>query len=64
MPRHRFDPSALISGLLFAGLAAFFLAAAFSGREISVVWILPCVLIGLGVVGILRIAFRSRRRDP
>jgi hypothetical protein len=64
MRRHRFDPSGVIAGLFFLVLAGVHFSNAYGGVRISVFWAIPAVLIGLGVIGVLRIVFRGRRRLP
>ncbi|GAA4236934.1 hypothetical protein GCM10022254_47730 [Actinomadura meridiana] len=62
--RRRFDPSGPVTGLFFLALAALFLAAGLSGDEILTPEVLaPVVLIGLGLVGTVRVLTRSRRRN-
>lgn len=60
--RHRFDPAALLAGVLFLAIAGWYGSAAFSGHALSVVIALPGLLIALAVVGFVRVATRSRRR--
>jgi hypothetical protein len=59
--RHRFDPAALLAGLLFLSAAGVFGGAALAGHEIPVVLAAPTLLIGFAVVGFVRAATRSRR---
>jgi hypothetical protein len=60
--RHRFDPAALLAGLLFLSVAGWYGSAAFSDLRIPVVIAVPGLLIALSVVGFVRVATRSRRR--
>jgi hypothetical protein len=60
--RHRFDPAALLAGILFLGVAGWYGAAAFSGVHLPAVIALPSLLIAFAVVGFMRVATRSRRR--
>lgn len=61
--RHRFDPAGVITGLFFLAVAGVSLATGFSGESVvSLRFLVPAVLIGLGVVGIIRVLTRSRRR--
>jgi hypothetical protein len=63
--KHRFDPGTLIAGLFFLGVAGIFLIGGFANTSILPVYgLAPAVLIGLGVVGLVRALTRSRRRDP
>lgn len=70
MPEHpvprrpRFDPGGPITGLFFLAVAGIFLGAGFSGRSLGGPGVLiPAILIGLGVVGTIRVLTRSRRRN-
>lgn len=64
-PRRRFDPGALIAGLFFVGVALVFLVSGMSDVPVAGPEVLiPALLIGLGVVGMIRVLTRSRRRDP
>jgi hypothetical protein len=63
--RHRFDPGALVGGLLFLAVAGVYLVSGHGDRIVVRAEILiPAVFIGLGLVGIVRVLTRSRRRDP
>jgi hypothetical protein len=63
--RHRFDPGSLLAGLLFLTVAGIYLASGFADQTVVRAEILgPAVFIGLGVVGLVRVLTRSRRRDP
>lgn len=59
----RFDPASLLAAGLFGAVSAAYLTSGFSGGvlPVPVVWLVPALLIGLGVVGIARAV--SRRRD-
>ncbi|HEU5156421.1 MAG TPA: hypothetical protein VFU43_05445 [Streptosporangiaceae bacterium] len=59
--RHRFDPAALFTGLLFLSTAGAFAGAALAGREIPIVVAAPILLVGFAVAGFVRVATRSRR---
>ncbi|RKS76205.1 hypothetical protein BZB76_1555 [Actinomadura pelletieri DSM 43383] len=62
--RRRFDPAGPITGLFFLGLAGLFLAQGLSDRDLPAVTTLaPVVLIGLGLVGTVRVLTRARRRN-
>lgn len=63
--RHRFDPGALIAGIFFLAVAATHLSRSLGHRAgLPLQVVAPAVLVGLGVVGIVRILSRSRRRLP
>ncbi|TYB48475.1 hypothetical protein [Actinomadura chibensis] len=62
--RRRFDPAGPVTGLFFLALAGVFLADGLSdGRPLGATVLLPVVLIGLGLVGTVRVLTRGRRRD-
>ncbi|WP_131732727.1 hypothetical protein [Actinomadura formosensis] len=61
--RYRFDPAGPVAGLFFLALAGLFLADGLSdGGVLSATILAPVVLIGLGLVGTVRVLTRSRRR--
>lgn len=60
----RFDPAGPVTGVFLLALAGLFLADGFSDdRVLPPAALVPVVLIGLGVVGIVRVLTRSRRRN-
>ncbi|GAA2450847.1 hypothetical protein GCM10010191_81080 [Actinomadura vinacea] len=60
--RRGFDPGSAVTGLFFLAVAGIFIAAALSGDPVADPRMLgPALLVGLGVVGIVRVATRSRR---
>jgi hypothetical protein len=59
--RHRFDPAALLAGLLFLSAAGWFAGTALAGHEIPIAVVAPTLLIGFAVVGFVKVATRSRR---
>jgi Na+/proline symporter len=61
--RHRFDPSSVVAAVLFLGLAGLYLADGLDRTRVSFLWAVPAVLAGLLLIGILRMASRSRRRS-
>ena len=62
--RFRFDPAGPVTGLFFLALAGLFLAEGLAEERIlSATVLAPVVLIGLGVVGTVRVLTRARRRD-
>lgn len=61
--RFRFDPAGPVTGLFFLALAGVFLADGLTdGDVLPVAAMIPIVLIGLGLVGTVRVLTRSRRR--
>lgn len=61
--RYRFDPAGPVTGLFFLVLAGLFLAEGLAEDPIvSETVLAPVVLIGLGLVGTVRVLTRSRRR--
>jgi hypothetical protein len=66
MNRHTFDPVSMVAGLVFAAVAALYLASEHSTFDIDGRWVLPLVLIGLGIGGVsgaLTTAARQRREQ-
>ncbi|MFI0370219.1 hypothetical protein ACH35V_20305 [Actinomadura sp. 1N219] len=62
--RRRFDPAGPVTGLFFLALAGLFLADGLADENVlPATTLLPVVLIGLGLVGTVRVLTRSRRRD-
>lgn len=61
--KRRFDPAGPVTGLFFLVLAGLFLADGLSGEHLlPATTLIPVVLIGLGLVGTVRVLTRSRRR--
>ncbi len=60
--RH-FDRSSAVLGVLFTGLAVFFLHRDGHGTASDLGVVLPVLLIGLGLAAILRNRDRDRHRD-
>ncbi|MEU5883711.1 hypothetical protein [Spirillospora sp. NPDC047279] len=61
--RYRFDPGGVLTGLFFLAVAAVSLASGLSGEPVvEPQFLIPVVLAGLGLVGIVRVFTRSRRR--
>jgi hypothetical protein len=58
--RHETDPVSLLAGLLFLVVAAVHVAARSTGTELNLRWMVPAVLVLLGVLGLLG-AIRSPR---
>jgi hypothetical protein len=60
--RRRFDPGSVVTGLFFLGVAGVFIAGGLSGEVVPGPRVLgPALLVGLGLVGIVRVLTRSRR---
>jgi hypothetical protein len=63
--RHSIDPVALLAGALFISVGAAYLGGVLSDTEIEARWVLPTVLIVLGLAGLmvsLANLARQRRR--
>ena len=52
MQRHDRDDTSLVAGLLFLALGAAYLLDAVTGISIDARWVLPVLLIGLGLAGL------------
>ncbi|MBX6765561.1 MAG: hypothetical protein IRY90_00105 [Actinomadura rubrobrunea] len=62
-PRRRFDPGGPTAGVFFLAVAAVFMVNGLSGRPVADPVVLgPALVAGLGLVGIVRVLTRSRRR--
>jgi hypothetical protein len=59
--RHDVDGASLVAGLLFVGIAIAYLAAAYTDLRIGAGWLLPIVLIGLGLAGLAGSIRRAHR---
>jgi hypothetical protein len=60
--RRRFDPGSVVTGLFFLFIAGIFMAGGLSRTPVAEPEILvPAVVVGLGLVGIVRVITRSRR---
>jgi hypothetical protein len=62
--RHRFDLPSAVVAVLFLGVATRYLERGFGAKTGAYHWVVPGVVAGLIVVGVLRVVFRSRRREP
>jgi hypothetical protein len=60
--RHDADLTSLIAGLVFALIGAAYLVDAAGVLDLKVRWVLPLVLIGLGVAGLAGSLLRASRR--
>ena len=63
MFRHRFDPSSLLAGVIFLGLALRYLVAGLGGDPVPFVWATPAAIAALVVILLLRLMFHGRRRE-
>lgn len=63
MRRHDLDLTSLIGGVVFALVAATYLIAASTGERVELVWLVPVLLVGLGVAGIAGALRSSDRTD-
>jgi hypothetical protein len=61
--RHETDAVSLVSGLLFLVVAAVHISARSTDSDLNLRWMVPAVLVLLGVLGLLG-AVRSPRRTP
>jgi multisubunit Na+/H+ antiporter MnhE subunit len=64
MRRHATSWTSLIIGVTFAAIAVAYLSAAIDDRTLQARWVLPILLIGLGVAGIAATALRIRGLAP
>ncbi|MBW8486969.1 hypothetical protein [Actinomadura parmotrematis] len=59
----RFDPGAVVTGLLFLAAGAVFLRSGLTGRPVVEMLVFgPVVVAGLGLAGIVHVLTRRRRR--
>ena len=63
MKRHPVDVISLIFGLIFVGIAAWWLLARVSSIALPVGWVIAIALVVIGTIGLLA-AIRPGRRDP
>lgn len=63
MKRHELDPVSLIAGAVFALVAVAHLVAAETGEYLDVGWLVPVVLVGLGVAGLAGALRATRSED-
>ncbi|GAA3968124.1 hypothetical protein FOF52_13255 [Thermobifida alba] len=62
MSRRSADWASLVAGLLFVLLGLAFVVSGTTAWEVNVLWVLPVLAIGLGLVGVVRALVRSRDR--
>lgn len=61
MKRHEPDWTSLISGVTFCAIAVAYLAGEVTHRSLEVRWVVPMLLIGLGIAGLAGTLVRARR---
>lgn len=61
MKRHEPDWTSLISGVTFCAIALAYLGGDITHRTLELRWVLPIMLIGLGVAGLAGTLVRARR---
>lgn len=64
MSRHRFDLASALAAILLSGVAVRYLVQGFGGSLVPYEWAVPGIVIGLIVVSVLHVVFRSHRREP
>jgi hypothetical protein len=50
--RHDVDPTSLVAGFVFVIIGAIYLVAALTDSDLDARWLLPVLLIGLGIAGL------------
>ncbi|KUP97906.1 cytochrome c-type biogenesis protein [Thermobifida cellulosilytica] len=63
MSRRSADWASLVAGLLFVLLGLAFVVSGTTSWEFNVLWVLPVLALGLGLVGVVRALVRSRDRS-
>ena len=63
MRRHDLDLTSLVAGVVFVALAAVYLIGSLSDVHVGWRWVLPLLLIGLGVAGLAGSLRSGLRRD-
>ncbi|HEY0870347.1 MAG TPA: hypothetical protein VGD55_08105 [Acidothermaceae bacterium] len=61
MKRHEPDWTSLIAGVTFCAIAVAYLGGEITHRSLELRWVLPMLLIGLGVAGLAGTLVRARR---
>jgi len=61
MKRHETDWTSLIGGVTFCAIAAAYLGSEITNRTLELRWVVPILLIGLGVAGLAGTLVRARR---
>ena len=63
MSRRSTDWASLVAGLPFVPLGLAFVVSGTTAWDFNVLWLLPVLALGLGVVGIVRVLLRSRHSE-
>jgi hypothetical protein len=61
MRRHETDWTSLIAGVTFCAIALAYLGGEVTHRSLELHWVLPMLLIGLGIAGLAGTLVRARR---
>lgn len=61
MKRHETDWTSLIAGVTFCAIAVAYLGSEITHRTLELRWVVPILLIGLGVAGLAGTLVRARR---
>jgi hypothetical protein len=61
MKRHEPDWTSLIAGITFCAIALAYLGGEVTHRSLELRWVVPMLLIGLGVAGLAGTLVRARR---
>ena len=61
MKRHETDWTSLIAGITFCAIAIAYLGSEITDRTLELRWVVPILLIGLGVAGLAGTLVRARR---
>jgi hypothetical protein len=64
MKRHDPDWTSLIAGVTFCGIAVAYLGGELTHRSLELRWVIPILLIGLGLAGLAGTIVRARRSTP
>lgn len=64
MKRHEPDWTSFIAGLTFCGIALAYLGGELTDRSLELRWVVPLLLIGLGLAGLAGTVVRARRGAP
>jgi hypothetical protein len=61
MKRHEPDWTSLIAGVTFCAIAVAYLGGEITHRSLELRWVIPMLLIGLGIAGLAGTLVRARR---